>query len=116
MVLGGSRSVTLVSFNQQQFYPGDKCEVKLICDNTQCSTAVKSFKIKLKRKVFAKGERNQMYVDKDRQMLKTSKYLFQFKDTSVKCGARQKVEHMLTFEIPRDDPDILSDPSVQFNA
>jgi hypothetical protein len=46
-------------------------------------------------------------------VLKTSKYLYQFKDTTVKCGARQKVEHTLTFDIPREDPDIISDPTVQ---
>ena len=63
--IGGSRSVTQVVFNQQQYYPGDKCVVNLLCDNSNCSSAVKSFKIKLKRKVFARGERMQMYVDKD---------------------------------------------------
>ena len=34
----------------------------------------------------------------------------------MNCGARQKVEHTLTLEIPRDDPDIITDPSVQFTA
>jgi len=65
MGLGGSRSVTHVSFDRQQYYPGEKCEVRLQCDNSKCSVAVKSFKIKLKRKVYARGERSQMYVDKD---------------------------------------------------
>jgi hypothetical protein len=114
--LGGSRSVTHVLFNQQQYYPGEKCVVKLICDNSNCSSAVKSFKIKLKRKVFARGERIQMYVDKDTQVLKTSKYLYQFKDNTVKCGARQKVEHTLSFDIPREDPDIITDASVVFST
>jgi hypothetical protein len=78
-----------VIFNQQQFYPGDKCEVKIICDNSNCSLAVKSFKIKFKRKIFARGERVQMYtVDTDDEVLKTSKYLFQLKDTDVKCGPK----------------------------
>ena len=74
---GGSLSKTSVIFNQQQFYPGDTCEVKLICDNSQCLNAVKSFKIKFKRKIFARGERVQMYlVDTDDEVLKTSKYLY----------------------------------------
>lgn len=62
---GGSRTITNVIFDQQQYYPGDKVTVRLICDNSQCNTAVKSFKIKLKRKVFARGERVSMYVDTD---------------------------------------------------
>jgi hypothetical protein len=65
MGIGGSRSVTQVIFNQQQYYPGEKCFVKILCDNSNCSSAVKSFKIKFKRKVFARGERISMYVDTD---------------------------------------------------
>lgn len=86
--------------------------MKLICDNSNCSTAVKSFKIKLKRKIFAKGERNSIYVDNDMETLKTSKYIFQFKDTNVKCGPKQKVAHTLSFEIPKLEPDFLKDSFV----
>ena len=44
-------------------------------------------------------------VDTDDEVLKTSKYLYQFKDTEVKCGPKQKVQHTLSFQIPTEDPD-----------
>ena len=57
MGFGGSTCITEVIFDRNQYYVGDKCSVKIVCDNSKCSTAIKSFKIKLKRKVFARGER-----------------------------------------------------------
>lgn len=59
----------------------------------------------MKRKVFASGERVSLYSEKDDQVIKTSKYLYQFKDTNSGCGAKQKVERTLTFTIPKEDPD-----------
>lgn len=76
MGLGGSLSITEVIFDRNQYYLGDKCTVKIICDNTNCNSGVKSFKIKLKRKVFASGERASSYSDRESQVIKTSKYLY----------------------------------------
>lgn len=38
-----------------------------------------------------------MYVDTDVEILKTSRYLFEFKDSTAKCGPKQKIEHTLSF-------------------
>lgn len=76
MGLGGSVSKTTVIFDKNQYYNGDTCNVKIICDNSQCSTGIKSFKIKLKRKVYAAGERVSIYSEKDDQVIKTTKYLY----------------------------------------
>lgn len=65
MGLGGSVCKTTVIFDKNQYYNGDTCNVKIICDNSQCSTGVKSFKIKLKRKVYATGEKVSVYSEKD---------------------------------------------------
>jgi len=39
------------------------CSVRVICDNSACSTAVKSFKIKLKRKIYVVGEPVTLYAE-----------------------------------------------------
>ena len=75
-------------FNKQQYFTGDKCEVRLICDNSNCSSAVKSFKIKLERKIIARGGLIFDRKDTDSEVLKTSKYLYQFKDTNTQCGPK----------------------------
>lgn len=45
-------------FERNQYQVGERVNVKVLCDNSQCGTAVKSFKIKLKRKVFVTGNRS----------------------------------------------------------
>ena len=57
MGFGSSVCTTTISFDRIHYYPGEKCTVKIVCDNTKCDKAVKSFKLKLKRKVYAAGER-----------------------------------------------------------
>lgn len=41
--------------------------------------------------------------------MKTSKYLYQSKDVSHGCGPKQKVERVLEFTIPVEDPDLPDD-------
>lgn len=55
------------------------------------------------------------YFDKDLETLKTSQYLFEFKDSTTKCGPKQKIEHTLSFQIPKDDPEMFDDKSVEFD-
>lgn len=76
MGFGSSLAQTTVNFSQFSYYPGDKCTVKIICDNSKCSTAVKSFKLKLKRKVYVAGERSTSVGDVVKWTLKSSKYLY----------------------------------------
>lgn len=46
------------------------------------------------------GERTNPYPDKEELVIKTSKYLYQFKDTANGCGAKKKAERVLSFTIP----------------
>lgn len=106
MGLGGKPSITDIIFDRNQYYTGDKVNVKVVCDNSQCNTGVKSFKIKLKRKVYIRATRLTGFNEQQTELLKTSKYLYQFKDTQHGCGPRQKVERNLSFDIPTVDPDL----------
>lgn len=109
MGFGGTTSITDVIFDRNQYYTGDLCQVKIICDNSQCTVGIKSFKIKLKRKIFAIGEHVSAYGPGESRILKTSKYLYQYKDVNTGCGPRQKVEKILKFTIPVTDPDLPND-------
>ena len=77
--------------------------MRILCDNSKCSTAVKSFKLKFKRKIFLIGERRDANNQLVRTLNKQSKYLYQHKDQG--CGAKTKVERVLTFDIPKIDYD-----------
>lgn len=55
-VLAAKPSITTVVFEKNQYRAGEVCCVKLICDNSNCPVPIKSFKIKLKRKVFVSGQ------------------------------------------------------------
>ena len=105
MGLGGDIVNTDVTFERNQYYGGDKVTVKVVCDNSKCSTAVKSFKLKFKRKVFMLGERITVQGDRIQLLNKQSKYLYAHKDTDHGCGAKKKVERELTMDIPQIDPD-----------
>jgi hypothetical protein len=39
------------------------------------------------------------------EMIKTSKYIFTLKDEDHGCGPKKKVERILSFDIPLEDPD-----------
>ncbi len=45
-----STSSTIVEINKNIFYPGEHIKIRIDCDNTNSSNAVKSFKFKLHRK------------------------------------------------------------------
>lgn len=53
MGLGAKVSKLDVMLDKNQYYNGEQCKVKIICDNSESSVPVKSFKLKFKRKVFA---------------------------------------------------------------
>ena len=88
MGLGSSLAKTVVIFNQSIYYPGEICKVRIICDNSKCSSAVKSFKLKFKRKIYISGERKTGSNDMVKEVQKSSKYLYQHKDTEHGCGAK----------------------------
>lgn len=76
MGFGGAICITEVAFDRNQYYPGDECRVKIMCDNSKCSVGVKSFKLKLKRKIFASGERISAVGQRVNESLKQSKYIY----------------------------------------
>jgi hypothetical protein len=42
----------MITFDNNLYSPGDAIRVKIDCDNSQCGKVIKSFKIKLKRKIY----------------------------------------------------------------
>jgi len=55
MGMGSKVSKFELTLDRNQYYIGDTCKINIACDNTDSTIAVKHFKIKLKRKVFATG-------------------------------------------------------------
>ena len=49
-IFGKSESETTVYFEKAQYSPGEQIKFTLECDNSQCKSGVKNFKIKLLRK------------------------------------------------------------------
>ena len=47
--IGKSESRTEIIFEKKEYFAGDECKVKIVCDNSKCSKAIKSFKFKLER-------------------------------------------------------------------
>ena len=89
MGLGAKESKLDIHLDQNQYYNGDTCTVKLVCDNKESSVPVKSFKLKLKRKVFAAAlDRN----SKKEVKIKDSRYIYQHKDADFKVKAGKKEE------------------------
>lgn len=49
--LGSSEAKSAISLDKTRFQPGEKIKVLIDMDNTNCKKPVKSYKIKLQRKV-----------------------------------------------------------------
>ena len=49
--LGSSEAKSTISPEKTRFFPGEKIKVKFDMDNSRCKKPVKSFKIKLSRKI-----------------------------------------------------------------
>ena len=48
--LGAQKCTTTIHLEKNEFLAGEKVPVKIVCDNTKCDKAVKSFKFKLFRR------------------------------------------------------------------
>lgn len=48
--MGSDICLTTVHLSQNEFFSGQKAQVRLQCDNTKCSKGIRSFKFKLYRK------------------------------------------------------------------
>lgn len=51
---GNVEVTTQCLLEQNQFYPGERVKIKIICDNKNCKSAVRNFKFKLYRTIRAK--------------------------------------------------------------
>jgi hypothetical protein len=69
--IGGTVSLTEITFDKNWYFAGEECNVNLLCDNSLCASGVKSFKLKLKRKTFCRGQ-----INNEAMLVKTSKYIY----------------------------------------
>lgn len=51
MGMGKTKCETNIIVNRNEYFVGETAQVKVICDNSKCSKAIKSFKLKLVCKV-----------------------------------------------------------------
>jgi hypothetical protein len=84
--LGMTSCHSQIIFERNEYYLGDKAVVKIICDNSKCSKAVRCFKIKLHRIHKAK--------DIKRNESKHGEYCKVLKAEG--CPANTKVERLYT--------------------
>lgn len=59
----------------------------------------------MERKIQASGEQLNTMGDREKNTVKSSKYLYAWKDTEHGCGPKSHVERVLSFNIPIEDPD-----------
>ena len=45
--MGKKESISQITLDKDQFFPGETINVKILCDNSKCSKAVKEFKSKI---------------------------------------------------------------------
>ena len=50
-----TESISTITLEKDQFYPGEDVVVQLACDNTKCIKSIKWFKIKIQRHLLALG-------------------------------------------------------------
>jgi len=48
----GDEFKVIVLSDKNSYLPGESVMIRLACDNSKCSKVIKSFKLKLKRKVY----------------------------------------------------------------
>ena len=94
--LGGGLCITRIKFERNIYLPGELIAINVDCDNTKCSSAVRSIKLKLKRKLFLK------YGDVIHGH-ETSASTFLVVDKTEGCAAKERVTRELAIEIPTDD-------------
>ena len=88
-------ATTEIIFENNEYYVGDKINVKIICNNSSCSKAVKEFKLKLYRFYSVKDENGHKRSGTDQVEV--------FKAPG--CPAKTKVERDYTIKIPTMNPD-----------
>ena len=86
-----TRCTTQIFFTQNEFYTGKKATVKLICDNSECRKAVKSFKFKV-------HQRYQVLNKKMNRTTQHQSYISVVKEPG--CPAKTREEREFEVELP----------------
>lgn len=106
---GSEFCTSRVIFEKNQYLPGEKAKVKIICDNSKCKKAVQSFKFKLKRKIIIEGVSKDLGIDMT-QNTTTNTYLASFKFPG--CKGKETVERDFEIDIPAVDNDVAKKPGI----
>ena len=96
-LFGSSESICKVSFNKNIYYPGERVQIGIDCDNTKCKTSVKSYKFKLFRQLRCR-EGVSGHFDSFEECIHS------VKEPGCKGNTREKKTY--NFELPLLEPDV----------
>lgn len=92
--LGAKVCKTTIYLEKNEFYAGEKIPVRIVCDNTKCEKAVKSFKFKLFR-------RYQCIHFPSRQVSHGAGYLFNNKEPGINGG--EQIDKVFEVQLPENN-------------
>ena len=95
--LGASESNTTVTLEKHTYAPGEKVVVRIDHDNTTCKKAVKSFKIKLMRRISCLAGKKVI----GKPLLTVEEYLEAIKYDG--CAEKVREQRAIEFELPSYD-------------
>ena len=90
-LFGQTEAICDVKVNRNWYYPGEQIDVILDCDNSQCSKAIKSYKLKLFRQLRCRGAISGQF-DTFVSLLK--------KKTFPGCAAQATDNRVISFDLP----------------
>lgn len=95
--LGSSEAKSVISLEKHRFAPGEKIKVMIDCDNTQCKKPVKSYKIKLMRKISCLSGKKGV----GKPLLTNEEYIVALKYDG--CLEKVRDQRTIEFDIPLTD-------------
>ena len=94
---GGSESKSVISLSKSTFAPGEKIQVSVDHDNSTCKKAVKSFKIKLMRRIYCLSGKKGV----GKPLLTTEEFLVALKYDG--CAEKVREQRTIDFSVPVAD-------------
>lgn len=91
---GVSRCETTVYFLKNEFYTGSKAQVRIVCDNSSCDKAVKSFKFKIFRQVA-------LFDQTRKRVLRFQGYVTVMKMNGI--AAKSQCDKVFEIDLPQND-------------
>ena len=92
--IGKTTSTSTIMLSKDQFFAGEQLNVTIDCDNSRCSKAIKSFKIKVQRNLLALGYNGDFTNQK--------KYIKEYRSNEG-CEANANRQITLNLQLPFDD-------------